>query len=90
MKCLKSMKTNKNTIVIEDVVRGIPEFVIHEEAHKLREIMAQHIKRHIIANKVSFSDQHEAFEIMNESLDELEVNVAQCLERTLWQFLQHT
>lgn len=75
--------------MINEELRGVPEFVLREATTKYVDELRQHLKRYILIDKSDNAvQQREAFDMMNGVLDDLEKEAFELLEQKLWLFLR--
>ena len=73
--------------IMEDM-RGVPEFVLREATRKFIDEIKQHIKKHVLMTSNSSAIEREAFEDLNDKMNELEKEVNQLMEESLWMWTQ--
>ena len=78
------------SMIREEYMRGVPEFVLHSATSAYIETIRKYIQKHILMTKKNPQDAREAIEAANEVLKELETEANQLLENKLWQFMQST
>lgn len=77
------------TIVNEEYLRGVPEFVLRQATTRYVDEIRQHIKRYIVMNKSNDDQQQrEAIEVANEVLVDLEQKLNDTLDDQLWAFIK--
>jgi hypothetical protein len=77
-------------VVNEDLLRGIPEFIVHEISRKAVAELQQHLKRHVFM--ISGSEQHtrEALQACQEPLKKLGDAITELIEDRVWGMVQLT
>jgi len=81
--------TEVKSLLKEDLVKGIPSFVLSQIASETTETLKMHLKRHIIQVASSPSKQREMYAAANESLEEFEKELKELLEEKLSFFLRN-
>jgi septal ring factor EnvC (AmiA/AmiB activator) len=77
------------TIVREEYMRGVPEFMLQDASRKYVDEIKNNVKRHIQEVTSSPDEAREAFDKLDAVFKELETDVNQLMENRIWQFLQH-
>ncbi len=77
------------TLVSEEYLRGVPEFVLRQATTRYVDEIRQHIKRYIVMNKSNDDQQQrDAIVAANESLVDLEQKLNDVLDEQLWAFIK--
>ena len=71
----------------EDLMRGIPEFMLQEISRKAIDELRQQLKRHILMVSSSEVSTREAMSAIEEPLVDLQMQLAQLLEDKVWSLL---
>ena len=88
MKRVKVRELKK--LVREELLRGIPEFVLRQATERYVEEVRNHLKRFIMMNKSEDPRaQREAIASANDMLEKLEEKSFDILEDQLWMFLRN-
>lgn len=73
----------------EDLVRGIPDFVLSQVASDTTENMKRHLRRFINQSSSDPTKQRQMLSAANEMLEELEKEIKELLEEKLMSFNQN-
>jgi hypothetical protein len=75
------------SVIHEEMLRGIPEFVLRNVTKKYVDEVRQHVKRYIMINKSNTpADRREAIAAADSVLDDLEEKMNNLLEDQLYAF----
>jgi hypothetical protein len=77
-------------VVNEDLMRGIPEFVIHEISRKAVNELRQQLHRHVFMISGSEQQTREALQSCEEPLKKLGDAITELIEDRVWGMVQVT
>lgn len=77
-------------LIKEELLQGVPEFVIRSASEQLVETIRGHIKKQIFSTKKNGAEQRHAIQEANELLAELETEVNKLVKNALWRYIQRT
>lgn len=87
VQCINEKKDSQT--VSEDYLRGIPDFVLREEASKCASNMKKHIAQFVLMNKSkSHDEQRVSMQAAQEIVDDFEKEVFELMQNKLWQYLR--
>ncbi len=84
------LKVNDLRNLINEEMRGVPEFVLRNVTNGYIDTIRKHVHKHITMTAKSPADARFKIEEANKVLKELEDEACQLLEDKLWQWLQRT
>jgi len=77
------------SLIREEYLQGVPEFVLRQATERYVDEIRQHIKRFIVVSKSrDATQQRESMTVANKVLEELEEEVHELLEAKLYQFVR--
>ena len=74
-------------IIIEEYIRGVPEFMVREVVEDCASMIEGHLKRHIQLRAQSSFDARELNENVNEMLEKLKSEMFDLIESNIWSFM---
>lgn len=77
-------------IIKEELLRGIPEFVIRQASEDCVNRIKQHIKRFVQTKAQNPTHARELLMISQRITDEMEDEIFKLVQDKLWQFIQQT
>lgn len=86
---MKTTVGQLRTLVREEYLRGVPEFVFREATKRYVTEIRKHITTFILSSRSEdFIAQRESIDAMNDVLEQLETEVNAVLEDKLFQYIQ--
>lgn len=77
-------------LIKEELLQGVPQFVIRSASETLVEALRNHIKKQIFSTKKEGAAQRHAIAEANVVLEKLESDVNELVKQALWQYIQRT